>query len=72
MYKFDVFQKIPGKKGKSKKVGTHKYQTYEEAENAKYAISHIPNKEYTYIPREGAKEVTKTLGGYKTSNIVEC
>lgn len=72
MYKFDVFQKIPGKKGKSKKVGTAKYLTYEEAENAKYTISHFPKKEYTYIPREGAKEVTKMLGGFTTSDIVEC
>lgn len=68
MFKFDVFETT--KKGR-KKVGTHKYPTREEAENAQYAILHMPKKEYTYVPREGSKSVTKTLGGYKTSNIVE-
>lgn len=70
MYKFDVFEKNPNKKG-NKKIGTHKYPTREEAENAKYVISHWPKKEYEYIPRENAKKVKKVLGGYSTSDIVE-
>lgn len=64
MYKFDVFKN-------KKKVGTHKYSTLEEAEDAKFSVSHMPEMEYTYVPREGAKKVTKTLGGYKTSSIIE-
>lgn len=68
MYKFDVFEKT--KKGKGKKLGTHKYPTCEEAEDARILISRMPKKEYTYVPREGAKEVTKVLGGYITSKVV--
>lgn len=73
MFKFNVYSKPPKKsKEKSKLLGWHKYPTREEAEAAAYCISHMPRKSFTYIPREGAKEVTRTLGGYTTSAIEEC
>lgn len=73
MFKFDVYNKPPKKsKEKAKKLGTHKYPTLKEAEAAAYCIQHMPRKEYKYIPREGAKEVKRTLGGYTTSAIEEC
>lgn len=73
MYKFDVYSKPKkGTKEKAKKLGTHKYPTKAEAENAAYVIQHWPRKSFTYVPREGSKEVTKELGGYTTSSIEEC
>ena len=73
MYRIDIFTlapKQPKGKNKSKKVGSAWYETKEQAEDAARALRQ-PKKEFTYIPREGAKQVTRKLFGFTTSNPVE-
>lgn len=72
MYRIDVYSKNP-KLGKNnyKLTGRHWYDTVEQANAAKYALTKMPRKQYTYQPGENRKEIKAFLGGYHVSGPFE-
>lgn len=64
MYRIDVYKD-------NKKVASHWYLSKGEAANARNAILGIRKKKYTYIPGENRKSITRELGGWTVSKVVE-
>lgn len=64
MYRIDVYKD-------NKKVTSHWYPTKEQANAAKKAIAGMPKKKYTFVPGENRPEVTKELGGWTVSKVIE-
>lgn len=65
MYKINVFKK---QQKNNKFAFSIKYETKEQAENAKFVLERMPNKTYTFQPGEGRPKVSKQLGGYVVSD----
>lgn len=66
-YSFDVYKKVD--KDKSKKVATHKYPTFKQAQDARRAIENFKKGKYLLQPRENAPFKFVDLGGWTCSSI---
>lgn len=71
MYSFDVYVVVNSKIGKVRKVATHSYPEYNQAQKARSAIEKMPYGNYVYQPRENSPYVLRTLGGWTCGKIEE-
>lgn len=66
-YKFDVYKKV--NESKSRKVATHWYPNYKQAQDARRAIEKFKEGKYLLQPRENAPFKFIKLGGWTCGAI---